>query len=147
MIPIVLWIAVMVIMFVIEAVTASLVSIWFAGGALAALITALLGGSVLVQFAVFTLVSAILLVCIWPLRNRLTRRGFVRTNADRVVGMTAVVTERVDNLAGTGAVRVDGKIWTARGVKEETLEIGDVVLVERMEGVKLYVQKAPVTAQ
>lgn len=144
MIPIVLWIAVMVIMFIVEAATVSFVSIWFAGGALAALITALLGGESLVQFVVFTAVSVILLVCMWPLRNRLTRRGVVKTNADRVVGMTAVVTERIDNLAGTGAVRVDGKIWTARSINGGTLEVGDIVLVARMESVKLYVEKAPV---
>ncbi len=144
MIPIVFWIAVMVIMFIVEAATVSFVSIWFAGGALAALITALLGGESLVQFVVFTAVSVILLVCMWPLRNRLTRRGVVKTNADRVVGMTAVVTERIDNLAGTGAVRVDGKIWTARSINGETLEVGDIVLVARMESVKLYVEKAPV---
>ena len=144
MIPIVFWIAVMVIMFIVEAATVSFVSIWFAGGALAALITALLGGESLVQFVVFTAVSVILLVCMWPLRNRLTRRGVVKTNADRVVGMTAVVTERIDNLVGTGAVRVDGKIWTARSINGETLEVGDIVLVARMESVKLYVEKAPV---
>ncbi len=144
MIPIVLWIAVMVIMFIVETVTVSFVSIWFAGGALAALITALFGGNMLVQLIVFTAVSVVLLVCMWPLRNRLTRRGVVKTNADRVVGMTAVVTERIDNLAGTGAVRVDGKVWTARSAEGEVLENGDIVLVVRMESVKLYVQKAPV---
>lgn len=144
MIPIVFWIAMMVIMFFVEAATASLVSIWFAGGALAALVAAMIGGSVLVQFVVFTAVSALLLACLWPLRKRLTQRGFVRTNADRVIGMTAVVTEQIDNLAESGAVRVDGKVWTARSTDGTVLEPGDVVLVERMEGVKLYVQKAPV---
>ncbi len=144
MIPIIFWIAMMVIMFFVEAATASLVSIWFAGGALAALITAMVGGSVLIQFVVFTATSALLLACLWPLRKRLTKRGFVRTNADRVIGMTAVVTEQIDNLAEAGAVRVDGKVWTARSADGVILEPGDVVLVERMEGVKLYVRKAPV---
>lgn len=144
MIPIVFWIAMMVIMFFVEAATASLVSIWFAGGALVALVAAMIGGSVLVQFVVFTAVSALLLACLWPLRKRLIQRGFVRTNADRVIGMTAVVTERIDNLAEAGAVRVDGKVWTARSTDNTILETGDIVLVERMEGVKLYVKKAPV---
>lgn len=145
MIPIVLWIAVMVVMFIVEAATVSFVSIWFAGGALAALITALFGGTLLIQFIVFTIVSAVLLIGIWPLRTRLTRRGTVKTNADRVIGMHAIVTEQIDNLAGTGAVRVDGKIWTARSAGGEILEPGEVVLVARMESVKLYVEKATVT--
>lgn len=144
MTPIVLWIAVMVVMFVVEAATVSFVSIWFAGGALAALITALFGGTLVIQSIVFTIVSAALLIGIWPLRNRLMRRGTIKTNADRVIGMYAIVTERIDNLAGTGAVRVDGKIWTARSAAGEALEPGEVVLVARMESVKLYVEKAPV---
>ena len=66
------------------------------------------------------------------------------TNADRVLGETAKVTETIDNLAGPGAVYVDGKTWTARSAGEETIPRGTLVRVERMEGVKLFVESCDV---
>ena len=69
------------------------------------------------------------------------------TVTDRGVGMTAVVTEAVDNVEGRGAVKVDGKVWSARSEHGETLEPGDLVRVLRIEGVKLYVEKLPVSVR
>jgi len=144
---IILWIAVMVIMIAVEATTVSLVSIWFAGGALCALIVALFGGNIWLQLIAFLVVSSVLLACLWPLRNKLLRRRIQPTNADRVIDMTAVVVEDVDNIAAVGAVQVDGKIWTARSSDGSPLYTGELVTVERIEGVKLYVsKKAPVHA-
>ena len=147
MIHIILWIAVMVLMVIVEASTVSLVSIWFAGGALVALIAALLGGGIWLQIILFLVASSILLACLWPLRNKLLRRTVHATNADRVIGMTAIVTEAVDNILGVGAVQADGKVWTARSTDGTPLSVGDLVLVERIEGVKLYVSKAPAAAK
>lgn len=147
MIHIILWIAVMVLMVIVEASTVSLVSIWFAGGALVALIAALLGGGIWLQIILFLVASSILLACLWPLRSKLLRRTIHPTNADRVIGMTAIVTEAVDNILGVGAVQADGKVWTARSTDGMPLSVGDLVRVERIEGVKLYVSKAPVAAK
>ena len=139
----ILWIAVLVVMLIVEASTVSLVSIWFAGGALCAMIVSFLGDHILLQLCLFLGVSCILLAMLWPVRSKLLRRRIQPTNADRVIGMTALVTEDVDNIQGTGAVQVDGKVWTARSADGKPLSAGELVRVERIEGVKLYVSRIP----
>lgn len=146
MFEVILWLAVMIAMMATEAATVSLVSIWFAGGALVALVAALLGGSISLQIILFVAVSAVLLAGLWPLRKKLLDKKRQPTNLDRVIGMTAVVTETVDNIAGAGAVKVDGKVWSARSEDGSQLLPGDLVEVRRIEGVKLYVVKSPVKA-
>ena len=143
MIDSILWAAVLVTMVIVEASTVSLVSIWFAGGALVALIASFLGAGLLLQLGLFLVVSTVLLAVLWPLRSKLLRRSIQPTNADRVIGMTALVTEDVDNITGAGAVQVDGKVWTARSTENLPLQTGELVKVDRIEGVKLFVSKLP----
>ena len=141
---IVLWVAAIIGLMILEASTVSLVALWFVGGALCALIAAFCGGSTLLQFVLFIAVSSVLLACLWPLRKKLLHRGHKATNADRVIGMTAVVTEPIDTIRGTGAVRVDGKVWTARSEDGAVIEAEALVTVRRIEGVKLYVEHSSV---
>ena len=142
------WLVVMIAMLVAEAATANLVSIWFAGGAFAAFIAAMCDASIPLQIILFVVLSGVLLLCLWPLRKKLLKSARPqRTNADRVIGMTAVVTEAVDNIKETGAVKVDGKVWTARSIDGSPLVPGDLALVRSIEGVKLIVEKAPAAAR
>lgn len=134
------WLGALVVFGIAEAVTAALVSIWFVGGAAAALLAALLGGPLWLQIAVFSLVSGVLLWATWPLARRMRTRA-VATNLDRVLGRRARVVEAIDDLAGTGAVYVEGKTWTARSGGAAVIPVGSRVTVERMEGVKLFVRE------
>ena len=127
-----IWLGAIVLFGVVEAATAGLVSIWFVAGALAALI------AVLVAFVV---VSAAALALTRPLVKKITAGRSVPTNADRVLGREAKVTETIDNENSTGAVYVDGKTWTARSVDGIVIPVGEQVEVSSMEGVKLLVQK------
>jgi membrane protein implicated in regulation of membrane protease activity len=134
------WIAALILFVVVEAVTVGLASIWFAIGALAALICALLHGPVWLQVVWFLAVSVATLVLTRPLVKKYMRGKAVPTNADRNIGRTAAVTERIDNLAGTGAVKIDGVTWTARSADEnQTIEAGAMVTVREIRGVKLVV--------
>ena len=135
-----LWLGAAVLFGVVEALTAGLVSIWFVAGAAAALIGALLGAGTGVQAALFLAVSAAALAATRPLVRRFTKDGTVATNADRALGETAKVTEAIDNAASTGAVYVDGKTWTARSADGTVIPAGSRVVVESMEGVKLFVK-------
>lgn len=142
------WLAAIVVFAVAEAATAGLTSIWFAGGAVGGFITALLDGSIVVQLVVFIVASALLLACTRPfVKKAMGKRGKVATNADRVLGEEARVTEKIDNLAGTGAVYVDGKTWTARTDGDKTIPVGALVKILRMEGVKLFVEKCEITEE
>ena len=138
--PVWLWLIALVLFGAVEAATAGLVCIWFAVGALAALLTALLGAGVLVQVVVFAVVSAVALAVTRPLVRRMTRGKAVATNADRVLGAAAKVTEPIDNDNSTGAVYVDGKTWTARSADGSVIPAGEQVEVTSIEGVKLFVK-------
>ncbi len=134
------WIAALILFVVVEAVTVGLASIWFAIGALAALICALLHGPVWLQVVWFLAVSLATLILTRPMVKKYMKGKVVPTNADRNIGRTAAVIERIDNLAGTGAVRIDGVTWTARSADEnQTIEAGAMVTVREIRGVKLVV--------
>ena len=133
-----IWLCAIVLFGVAEAVTAALVSIWFVGGAAAALLTAVLGGPLWLQTVVFLPVSAGIMLALRPLARKISRTA-VPTNLDRAIGSIARVTETIDNAVSTGTVYVDGKTWTARSSDGTVIPEGTGVRVERMEGVKLFV--------
>lgn len=136
------WVAALVVFLIVEAVTAGLVSIWFVFGSLVALICAALGAAVWLQIFWFVIVSVATLVLTRPLVKRYVDSRSVATNADRSIGRAAVVTERIDNLAATGAVKLDGVVWTARSTDDAVvIETGERVTVRAIEGVKLIVER------
>lgn len=142
-----LWLCAAVLFGVVEAVTAGLVSVWFAVGSVGAFFAALGGLNVTVQLVIFAAVSAAALAVTRPLVARFGRERHVPTNLDRVIGRSASVTEDIDNDASTGAVYVDGKTWTARSAGGEVIPAGTKVEIQRMEGVKLFVKKSEKKAE
>ena len=138
----VLWLVLLIVFAVLEASTVSLVSIWFMGGALTALIAALCGAEIWLQIILFFVVSIALLLCLRPLSKKLLKKRKIATNADSNIGKTAVVTETIDNLRGTGAVKISGVEWSARSVDDSVLEKDAVVRILRIEGVKVCVERA-----
>ena len=99
-----------------------------------------------VQIVLFLAVSVALLACLRPLVRKYVSPKITATNADRVIGKTAVVTESIDNIAAQGAVKVGGVVWTARSSGGKPIAAGAQVQVDRIEGVKLYVTPAEVPA-
>lgn len=136
----VFWLIAMVVLLVIEGVIPGLVSIWFAAGALVALLLSLVGAPLWLQVALFLAASVALLVLTRPLAKKYVNSRTMPTNADRIIGMDCLVTEEIDNLRGTGTVSVDGKTWTARMDREDgKAPKGAVVKALRIEGVRLIV--------
>ena len=138
----IVWGGLLLFFAVLEGLTAGLVSIWFCVGALVALVASMLGANVIIQAALFVVLSLISMALIRPLAKKHLIPKTVATNADRIIGAEAVVMEAIDNLAATGQVQVDGKIWTARTEREEAIPVGETVLVLRIEGVKAIVSRA-----
>ncbi len=133
------WLAAIVIFLLLEAVTYQLVCIWFAGGALAALISFGLKASPTVQIAVFFAVSIILLLLTRPALKRLINAKKVKTNVDLIPGSCGLVVESIDNLSEKGRVKVGGMEWAARSAGGEKIEKGTAVVVKEVSGVKLIV--------
>ena len=139
---IILWAACAVVFLVIEAATVGLASIWFALGALCALLSAVLGAPPWLQVLWFVLISVATLVVTRPLVKKYVNSRSQATNADRVIGSVCRVSERIDNIAQTGAVTADGKIWSARSESGEAIEEGALVKILEIRGVTLIVEKA-----
>ena len=134
------WLVAFVVLIVIELLTMGLTTIWFAGGALIALLMAFLGFNLVVQMVVFLLISGILLVMTRPIAMKYFNKDRQRTNAESLLGQTALVLEEIDNIHGTGKVEVNGMEWTARSKDEQTIIQKDVtVRIEDIQGVKLIV--------
>ena len=144
---VIVWAAALVIFLVIEALTVGITAIWFAVGALAAFICALVSpGAVWLQCAWFVVISAASLVITRPLVKKYVNGRRQPTNADRVLGQTCKVLQTIDNVAGTGSVSVDGKVWTARAVDASVIYAGELVKAEAIEGVKLLVRRQEAAA-
>ncbi len=142
------WLAAMVFFLIVEAVTVGLMCIWFAIGALAALLCAMFDAPVWLQIIAFLIVSAVTLYYTRPLVRKYVNNRIEPTNADIVIGKECRVTEAIDNIAGTGAVYVDGKTWTARSASDnETIPEGTLVTAQRIDGVKLIVAAAAEAAE
>ena len=135
------WLVAMIALLVVEASVPGLVSIWFALGAFAAMLSSLLNAPLWLQFTWFAVVSLVSLWFTRPFVKKFVNSRVTPTNLDMVLGMDCLVTEDIDNMLGTGAVNVGGKEWTARMESAEgRAKKGDVVEALRIEGVKLIVK-------
>lgn len=134
------WIAVALVMAIAEGATVQLVSLWFIGGAVAAIIATLCGAPIWLQGVLFGAVSLILLALLRPLLRKHLAKNVVRTNVDALCGKHAVVTERIDNLHATGHIKLDGNLWTARSVDDSVIEENTEVVIRSIEGVKALVE-------
>ena len=140
------WLVAFVILIGIEAATMALTTIWFAGGAVAAFLAAVLGASVQVQLVVFLIVSFILLLFTRPFAMRFVNRETVKTNVDGLIGRRAKVITKIDNNEPSGATVVDGQEWTARSMDDAvTIPVGTHVVIKEVRGVKLIVEMIPET--
>ena len=132
------WIVVLIVAVVVEIITLGLSSIWFAGGALIALIVATFHGPIWLQILCFAAVSIMLLIFTRPIAVKYFNKDRVRTNAESIVGRQAIVLSEVNNLKGEGQVSVGGQEWSARSVDDDqVLDEGSVVEVVAISGVKL----------
>ena len=137
-----IWIAMFVILLIVEGLTMGLTTIWFAGGALVAFILSLFGVNVFVQIAVFLVVSVVLLFGTRPWAKKYLSGRKYGTNYDGVIGKVAKVVEKVDNYNATGLVSVNGTEWTARAEDANDIyEPGTLVKVKNISGVKLIITK------
>lgn len=136
------WLILFIILLVIEIATLGLTTIWFAAGALVAFIAAVLGLGVGIQIILFFLSSLILLIFTRPIAVRYLNKTRTKTNAESLLGKTAVVTESIDNLRNMGTAVVNGQEWTARALSDDIrIEKDTEVTIIEIKGVKLMVEE------
>lgn len=132
-----IWLLIIIVLAIIEAMTVNLVSIWFIISGLFALITSFIFDNFLIQFSIFVVLGVLLMITTRKtLEEKLVKKE--RTNLDRIVGMKGVVTEYIDEM-NVGEVKVDGKRWSA--ISSSALKVGDKVKILKINGVKLEVER------
>lgn len=136
------WLGILAAAVVLEIITPQMVTIWFAVGALVTFFVALAGVEQLwIQIVVFVAVSAVAVIATRPLVKKMVNKKAEPTNADMVIGQTGIVTEKIDNLAPSGLVKVNGSVWTARTADGSVIEENEKVIIKEISGVKLLVIK------
>lgn len=133
------WLGLMILFLIAEGATVSLVSLWFAAGAVVAMFAALLGAGAWLQTGLFLVVSGALLLMLRPIVRRYLVPKITPTNVDSLVGATGLVTESIDNVTASGQVKLGAMEWTARSTTGEDIPQGALIRVDRIEGVKVYV--------
>lgn len=142
----IIWLVLTVVFLLLEAATVTMISLWFAGGCLAALIVAATGGGLGLQIFVALAVSAALLAALRPLARKHFTPKLSKTNVDAVIGSCGYVTAEIDNISATGTVKLGAMEWTARSTSGAPIPRGTQVKVDRIEGVKVFVTPAEVEA-
>ncbi len=135
------WMILLLVLVVVELATMGLTTIWFAIGALAALIAAALNAPLFIQITLFLVVSVMMLLVTRPVAMKYFNVDRTKTNVQSLIGQKGIVTGQIDNLKGVGQVTLNGMEWTARSLKEDgVIPEGSVVEVRRIDGVKLIVE-------
>ena len=142
----VFWLVLMIGFLIMEASTVALVSLWFAFGALSAMIASLLDAELWLQAVLFIGVSALLLASLRQILKKFVTPKMVATNADSVIGTVGIVTEEINNIHAKGKIKLAGMEWSARSTSGEIIPAESKVQVDSISGVKVYVTpvKAPV---
>ncbi len=135
----ILWLIVFVVALLVEANCICLLSIWFAVGALVALVAALLNWPIWLQVLLFTVVSVTLLASLRGVTRKYLKPKLHRTNLDSILGSQGYVTANIDNAAAQGSVKLGPMEWTARSTTGSTIPAGTLVQVDKIEGVKAFV--------
>ena len=138
MIDSIVWLVLLVAFLIVEGLTVGLVSAWFAGGALAALVVSLLGGPAWLQVTLFLVASVALLLLLRPFVKKQLKPRLVATNADSLVGKVCMVTEPVDTM--NGRVKVGDVTWSARTEGAQEIPAGAKVRILKIQGVKVFVE-------
>lgn len=132
------WLITVILLALIEIATINLTTIWFVLSGIIALIISLFVDNYLIQFGSFVIVGVILLITTKPFLTKFVKQHKEKTNIDRIIGMTGVVTEQIKK-NDTGEVKVDGKKWTAYA--DKSIKVGELVKILEIKGVKIKVEK------
>lgn len=142
----ILWFALLLIFLVVEAACAiHLVSIWFAAGALVALIASFFGAPLWLEILLFLLVSCVMVALFWPFIQKFLNPKVEKTNVEAIIGTEGYVTADIDNVSAAGKVKLGAMEWTARSTSGQLIPKGTLIKVDKIEGVKAFVSVAETT--
>ena len=144
----IVWFCMLLLFLIVEAACPfHLVSIWFAAGALVAMVVSFFSGPVWLQITLFLVVSCTLVVLLWPFIRKFLNPSLTKTNVEAIVGSQGLVTAAIDNAAAVGQIKLGAMEWTARSTSGEPIAVGAKIRVDRIEGVKAFVSVVEVPVE
>jgi membrane protein implicated in regulation of membrane protease activity len=139
-----IWLIAAIVLVIIELLTAGFGVICFAVGALFSALAAFLGVEGLVwQLLIFAVASVLCFIFLRPVVLRFLDKKSkdVKTNADALIGKTAIVSETIDSAANQGRVAVDGDDWKAVSADSSVINKGEKVEIISRDSIILTVKR------
>lgn len=137
---IIAWSVVIIAAILIEISTIALTSVWFALGAIVALVLAIFNVDFLWQLLAFVGVSTIALLATRPIAKKMNTKDVIHTNADKIVQMIGIVTKEIP-VGEIGEVRVNSELWRAKSLEDEPIKEGEKIIVNNLDGNKVIVSR------
>ena len=144
----VFWLIAAGIFFIIEMATIGFLVFWLGIGSLLAMVTSFFVDSIIVQFVVFIVTSTLLIIFTRPLVNKFIKiPKELKTNAYSIIGKKGIVTSKINNIEGSGQIKIDGEVWSAKSIDEEEIEKDTEIEIIEIDGVKAVVKKVTDSAK
>ena len=138
------WLIAAGIFFIIEMATIGFLVFWLGIGALLAMVTSFLTDSILIQVIVFVITSILLLIFTRPLVNKFVKvPKEVKTNAYSIIGKKGIVISAINNIEGSGQIKIDGEVWSTKSANDDDIAKDTEVEIIEIDGVKAVVKKIP----
>ncbi len=141
-----MWLIASGVFFIIEIFTVGFLIFWLGVGALIAMLISFLTSNIIIQTTVFVISSGLLIFATKPLVNKITKKEIVPTNVYSIVGKKGIVIEDIDWSTGTGQIKSEGEVWSAKTNEQITIPKGTEVEIESIDGVKVIVKPLNITS-
>ena len=141
-----IWLIASGVFFIIEIFTVGFLIFWLGVGALLAMLISFLTNNIIIQTAVFVISSSLLIFATKPLVNKITKKDAIPTNVYSIVGKKGIVIDDIDWFTGTGQIKSEGEIWSAKTNEQINIPKGTEVEIESIDGVKVIVKPLNVTS-
>ena len=139
----VFWLIAAGVFFIIEMATIGFLIFWLGIGALLAMVTSFITDSILIQVIVFVVTSTLLLIFTRPLVNKFIKiPKEIKTNAYSIIGKKGIVISKINNIEGTGQIKMDGEVWSAKSATDEDIPENTEIEIVEIDGVKAVVKEA-----
>ena len=139
----VFWLIAAGIFFIIEMATIGFLVFWLGIGALLAMVTSFITDNIFIQALVFVITSTLLLIFTRPLVNKFIKiPKEIKTNAYSIIGKKGIVISKINNIEGTGQIKMDGEIWSAKSATDKDIPENTEVEIVEIDGVKAVVKEA-----
>lgn len=137
-----IWLIIAILFFILEMMGPGFLLFWFGVGALITTIVSIFVDNIVIQIGIFAISSTLLLFCTKPFIKKFTKNNTVLTNAYSIIGKTGIVTKEINSLKGSGQVKINEEIWSAKSSTNDIIPEGTRVTILQINGVKAIVEKS-----